>query len=107
MAPEPTKIGPTKIGPTEIEPAKIERAEIMRRLEDLVSERLQIPLPAQGLGEDYGLLGQGIGLDSVEALELVAAMEEAFDLTIPDEELDPRHFRTFGSLAGFLQEKLA
>ena len=83
------------------------RAEILERLGLLLVERLEIPLPAEGPDEDYGLLGRGIGLDSVEALELVAALEEEFELTIPDDELEPRHFRSFGSLASFLQDKLA
>ncbi len=56
--------------------------------------------------ESTGLLGRGIGLDSVEALQLVARMEEAFDLTIADEDLEASHFRTVGSFARFIEERL-
>jgi acyl carrier protein len=82
------------------------RTQILERLASLVANRLDIALPREGLGEDLGLLGQGIGLDSIEVLELVAAMEEEFDLTLYDDELDPQHFRTFGTLATLVQEKL-
>jgi acyl carrier protein len=56
--------------------------------------------------ETTGLLGQGIGLDSVEALQLVATMEQAFGITIADEDLDAAHFRTVASFARFIEERL-
>lgn len=83
-----------------------ERALILQRLSVLVVERLDITLPREGTDENLGLLGHGIGLDSIEAYQLVAAIEEEFDLTLEDEELDPLHFRTFGSLATLVQKKL-
>jgi len=52
--------------------------------------------------EDTGLLGMGIGLDSVEIIQLVAGLEEEFNLTIDDDDLVPDHFFTIGSLASFL-----
>ena len=82
------------------------RGEILERLGELVVGRLEVALPSNGLDEDLGLLGHGIGLDSIEALQLAAAMEEEFDLTLDDDELDPQHFRTFGSLATLVEEKL-
>jgi acyl carrier protein len=44
------------------------------------------------------LYGQGLGLDSVDALRLVAALEEEFDITIDDTELTPSTFEHIGSL---------
>lgn len=59
------------------------------------------------IDETTGLFGRGVGLDSIEVLQLVAAMEERFDVTVEDEELDPERFRTVGSLATFIEEKRA
>ena len=50
--------------------------------------------------------GQGIGLDSVEALQLVARMEETFGLTIADEDLDAAYFRTVGTFTLFIEQRL-
>jgi acyl carrier protein len=58
------------------------------------------------LGADTGLLGTGIGLDSFEVLQLVAALEERFGLTIEDDDLRPEHFRTVGTLVRFLEDRL-
>jgi acyl carrier protein len=59
------------------------------------------------LDEATGLLGQGIGLDSVEVLQLVSAIEEAWSLTIDDEDLQREHFATLGTVVTFIQERLS
>ena len=57
------------------------------------------------LEEKTGLLGKGIGLDSIEVIQLVAALEEEFDLTIDDDELLPGHFVCLGDLITFLEKR--
>ena len=64
-------------------------------------------LEGASLDETTGLFGRGIGLDSIEALRLVSAAEERFDLTVDDEELEPGHFRTVGAFASFVEERLS
>lgn len=61
---------------------------------------------ADEVTEETGLLGQGVGLDSMEMLQLVAAAEERFDLTIDDDDLEPVHFHTVGTFVTFLEEML-
>ena len=56
--------------------------------------------------ESTGLLGHGIGLDSIEVLALVSAIESDFDLTIDEGELRVSHFYTIGSLVTFLADRL-
>jgi acyl carrier protein len=67
---------------------------------------MKITGSAEKVGEETGLLGRGIGLDSVEALQLVVAAETKFDLTVDDSDLKPEHFRTVGSFATFLEQRL-
>jgi acyl carrier protein len=42
----------------------------------------------------------------VEVLQLVAAIEEEFELTIDDDELVPDHFRSMGNLITFIERRL-
>lgn len=84
----------------------MDRREILDRVLRLLRERLGVGDDGQPLGEDAGLLGHGIGLDSVEVLQLVAHIEEEFGLTIDDEDLDAEHFRTVGTVISFVQERL-
>ena len=81
------------------------REKIVARVRDFLTARHQLG-DESSFGESTGLLGQGIGLDSVEALQLVAMMEEAFGLTIADEDLEAAHFRTVGTFARFIEERL-
>jgi acyl carrier protein len=81
------------------------RARILARLGALLAERLGLALDGE-LGETTGLLGQGIGLDSVEVLQLVSAIEEAWSLTIEDDDLKREHFATLGTVVTFVQDRL-
>ncbi len=46
-----------------------------------------------------------LGADSLDIVELVMAMEEAFDVEIPDE--DAEKMQTIGDAVTYLKEKLA
>jgi acyl carrier protein len=81
------------------------RAAILDRLRALLAERLGFAGNG-AVDESTGLLGQGIGLDSVEVLQLVSAIEEAWSLTIEDEDLKREHFATLGTVVSFVQERL-
>lgn len=55
---------------------------------------------------DQPLFGDGLGLDSVDALELALALQKRFALTIdPDAKDTRKHFATVASLAAFVIEK--
>jgi len=79
--------------------------EMVDRLVSLLRRNVEaVPVP-ESMDASTGLLGEGIGLDSVEILKLVCAIEDEFGLTIDESELTAARFKTVGSLAGFIQEK--
>ena len=45
-----------------------------------------------------------LGADSLDIVELVMAVEEAFDLEIPDE--DAEKIQTFGDVVSYLKDRL-
>ena len=69
--------------------------------------RLRLVPAGESLSDDVGLLGQGIGLDSIEVLRVVVALEEEFDLTIDDQSLRSEVFATIGALVRFIEERIA
>jgi acyl carrier protein len=79
------------------------REDIVAHLRSFLAARHPLENGA-ALDESTALLGRGIGLDSVEALQLVSRMEEAFGLTIGDEELDAVHFQTVGTFVRFIED---
>jgi acyl carrier protein len=67
---------------------------------------LQLTTSTEPLLETTGLLGRGIGLDSMEVLQLVVAAEDQFDITIDESRLKPEYFRTVGAFATFLEGRI-
>jgi acyl carrier protein len=53
------------------------------------------------------LLGNIPELDSMAVVNIITAIEEHFDITIDDDEIDADIFKTLGSLSSFVDQKLA
>ena len=77
------------------------QAEIVARLKRLLSERVRVPVArAQALELDMPLLKDGLGLDSLDCVELTLGMEEEFGLVFDDSEDDwMHHFSCLGTLS--------
>ena len=57
-----------------------------------------------GLGDDISFLGKGL-IDSTGVLELVAFIEERYDLSVADEELIPDNFDSVNKLSNYISRK--
>ena len=64
-------------------------------------------LTPESIGDDEPLFGSGLGLDSVDALELVVALEKEYGISIASHEVDKSVFGSLASLAGFVERRLA
>ncbi|MBW1682400.1 MAG: acyl carrier protein [Deltaproteobacteria bacterium] len=57
----------------------------------MIIETLKLEdVTAEEIGNDSPLFGDGLGLDSIDALELVVAIEKHFDVIIEDEDVGKR-----------------
>ncbi len=52
--------------------------------------------------DDAPLFIEGLGLDSLEALQLVVSIEESFGVLIPDENAGKIAFASLNALAGYI-----
>jgi acyl carrier protein len=75
------------------------RAEIKQA----IIRSLRLPLTPADIGDDVPLFGEGLGLDSIDVLELVLEIERAFGAQIADEETGKRVLRTVNTIAEFVQ----
>jgi acyl carrier protein len=57
----------------------------------------------ESIGDDQPLFGEGLGLDSVDALELVVALEKEFKISIQSDEIDREVFASVAHLARFVE----
>lgn len=59
---------------------------------------------AHDLSLDEPLLGRGV-LDSIGMLQLIAHLEDRFDLVLADADFDPANFETIAAIVAFLKAK--
>lgn len=80
------------------------RKDILERLKKILIERLSLPLEPDEIAEDSTLFGLGLGLDSVDALEIVVGIEQEFGVSITDEDMQA--FRSINTIVDFILKKL-
>ena len=65
-------------------------------------------LQATDIPPQQPLFGDGLGLDSVDALDLALALQKRYDIRIASDDKDARrHFATLASLAAFVASQQA
>lgn len=74
------------------------RTALLARVRKVLVERLMVQRPPEEIDPDAPLFGTGLGLDSVDAVELVVSLEVEFGITLPDGTVSRRSLRTVGSL---------
>lgn len=78
------------------------REDALSRLRSILVEQLKVQLPKERIELDAPLFGTGLGLDSVDAVELVVAIEQEFGLRIPEGKAGPWAFRTVHTLVEYV-----
>ncbi|GGE82952.1 petrobactin biosynthesis protein AsbD [Priestia taiwanensis] len=79
------------------------RQEIITNIFTIMEQHLQLPT-LSSFHED-ARLNEDLYMDSIMLLQLLLHIELTLGVKIPDEELDPKAFKTVGSLASFLEEQ--
>ena len=75
-------------------------------LKRMIVETLKLEdITAEEIDGDAPLFREGLGLDSIDALELVVAIEKHFDVIIEDESVGKQAFASVNVLAGFIQQE--
>jgi len=72
--------------------------DALARVKTLLIEQLHLRRESDEIDPDAVLFGTGLGLDSVDAVELTVAIESEFGVKVPDNEKSRSIFRTVSSL---------
>ena len=79
-----------------------ERKQILDVLKTDLISRLNLPYEPDDLHEDVSLLGSGLGLDSLDALEVVLGIEHAFKVKVADDNISI--LRSINSIVDYVIE---
>jgi acyl carrier protein len=81
----------------------VNREELKMRLKRLLVEGLRLEhIRPEEIRDGAPIFVEGLGLDSIDALELVVLVEEHFHVVIPDEEVGKQAFASVDALADYV-----
>jgi acyl carrier protein len=78
-------------------------SEIKLRIKQILVDRLKLDRAPESIGDAEPLFGpEGLGLDSIDALELVLGVEQEFGVKIENEEVGSEALSSVDRLAEFV-----
>src|SRR6202011_2181779 len=81
--------------------------DLRRRIKEMLVKSLMLQTTADQIGDDLPLFGpNGLGLDSIDALELVVSMEKTFGVGVPNSEVAGKALRTVNTIHDYILDKL-
>ena len=82
--------------------------ELKAELKTLMIEGLKLEdVQEEDIDDSAPIFVEGLGLDSIDALELVVLVEEKFRVVIPDEEVGKVAFASVNALADYIAAQQA
>ena len=79
--------------------------DLAPRVKELIVRRLKLDIDPKSIEDDAPLFGEGLGLDSIDALELVLGLEQEFGIKVEDEEVGVKAFASVNALVDFIEHK--
>jgi len=80
--------------------------DLTEKIRQLIIQRLKlVEMTPEMIEIDAPLFGEGLGLDSIDALELVLGLEKEFGVIIPDAEVGKRVFQSVRTMTQYVLEQ--
>jgi acyl carrier protein len=76
-------------------------------IKQAIVRSLRLPIAADEIGDSTPLFGEGLGLDSIDVLELVLEIERSFGVTIGDEQTGMKVLGSVDTIADFIASERA
>ena len=82
--------------------------DLRQSIKEMLVKNLMLQTTAAEIGDDLPLFRPGgLGLDSIDALELVVSMEKNFGVGVPNSEVAAKALRTVNTIHDYILEKRA
>ncbi len=76
-----------------------EHSDLKQKIKEVLIQELMLQERPEEIADDTPLFGEGLGLDSVDALQLVVALEKNFGLKVDDAEQAKLILRSVDTIA--------
>tara|TARA_B100000315_G_C14002793_1_gene330959 strand:- start:201 stop:458 length:258 start_codon:yes stop_codon:yes gene_type:complete len=81
-------------------------SDIKDKIKELLVRRLKLKIPPQDIKNDAELFNQeDLALDSIDALELVVALQKEYGIKITDKAIAEKVLVSVNTIAEFIEEK--
>ena len=82
--------------------------DLRQSIKEMLVKNLMLQRTADEISDDLPLFGPGgLGLESIDALELVVSMEKTFGVGVPNSEIAAKALRTVNTIHDYILEKRA
>lgn len=78
--------------------------DLYERVKKMIVRAVKLKAPFESIENDKLLFGGGLGLDSIDALELVIALEKEFGIRIPDSTVGKRVLVSVDTIVNYIKE---
>lgn len=86
----------------------MEMEKLMADLKAQIIEQLNLQeVKPEDIGDDAPLFKDGLGLDSIDALELIVLLQQHYGIRVANPEDGPRIFQSVRTIAQFITEQKA
>jgi acyl carrier protein len=80
--------------------------DLRARIKEMLVQNLMLQVTADQIGDDLPLFGpNGLGLDSIDALEIAVSMEKTFGVSVPNSEVATRALQSVNTIHDYILEK--
>jgi len=81
----------------------LDKDKLMFDLKSQIIENLRLKNQTpETIGDDQPLFGEGLGLDSIDVLELIVLLQQNYHVKVDNPEDGPKIFKTVSSIADFI-----
>jgi acyl carrier protein len=78
--------------------------KLIADLKEQIIEQLNLQdVKPEDIGDDQPLFGDGLGLDSIDALELIVLLQQKYKVKLSNAEDGPKIFRSVHTIAEFIE----
>lgn len=86
----------------------MEKQQLIQQLKEQIIKQLKLEDKNPGdIGDDDPLFVEGLGLDSIDALELIVLLQQEYDIKLKNAEEGQDVFRSVNTMADYILEHQA